>query len=78
MDKNVFFGKESESSFLTPAFENEIIVIVFFSNFYLKSECEMNLRIKMKNDAADPEIGFLEKSISKPFRLTSLFRPRGC
>ena len=26
----------------------------------------MNLRIIMKNHAADPEIGFLPKSISKP------------
>ena len=27
---------------------------------------KMNLRIIMKNHAADPEIGFLAKSISKP------------
>ena len=27
----------------------------------------MNLRIKTKNHAADPEIGFLTKSISKPY-----------
>ena len=27
----------------------------------------MNFRIIMKNRAADPEIGFLTKSISKPF-----------
>ena len=30
-------------------------------------DVEMNLRIKTKNPAADPEIGFLTKSISKPF-----------
>ena len=27
----------------------------------------MNFRIKTKNHAADPDIGFLTKSISKPF-----------
>ena len=27
---------------------------------------KMNLRIKTKNHSADPEIGFLMKSISKP------------
>ena len=27
----------------------------------------MNFRIKKKNQAADPEIGFLTKSISKPY-----------
>ena len=28
---------------------------------------KINLRIIMQNDAADPEIGFLKKSISKPY-----------
>ena len=28
---------------------------------------KMNLRIIMKTNAADPEIGFLTKSISKPY-----------
>ena len=32
---------------------------------YLKIDVKMNLRIKTKNHAADPEIGFLPKSISK-------------
>ena len=35
-------------------------------NFDLKMVEEMNLRIITKNDAADPEIGFLTKSIPKP------------
>ena len=29
---------------------------------------KMNLRVKTKNDAADPEIGFLTKSIQQPNR----------
>ena len=37
-----------------------------FINFDLKMEVKINLRIKTKNQAADPEIGFLKKSISKP------------
>ena len=28
---------------------------------------KMNLRIILKNNVADPEIGFLTKSISKPY-----------
>ena len=35
-------------------------------NLYFKMSVKMNLRITMKNDAADPEIRFLTKSISKP------------
>ena len=30
-------------------------------------DVKMNLRILMKNHAADPEIGFLAKSILKPY-----------
>ena len=30
---------------------------------------KMNLRIITKNHAADPEIGFLTKSISKPYSM---------
>ena len=36
-------------------------------NLYFKMSVKMNLRITMKNDAADPEIRFLTKSISKPY-----------
>ena len=39
----------------------------FFMNFDLKMGFKMNLRIIMKNHAADPEIGFLAKSILKPY-----------
>ena len=33
--------------------------------FDLKNGCKMTLRIIKKSNAADPEIGFLAKSISK-------------
>ena len=36
-------------------------------NLDLKKAVKMNLRIIMDNLAADPEIGFLTKSISKPY-----------
>ena len=36
-------------------------------NFDLRIAVKINLRIITKNDAADPEIGFLTKSISKPY-----------
>ena len=40
----------------------------FFSSILIsKMGVKMNLRIKRKNHAADPEIGFLTKSISKPY-----------
>ena len=32
-----------------------------------KIALKMNLKIRTKNHAADPEIGFLTKSISKPY-----------
>ena len=35
----------------------------------------MNLRIKTKNHAADPEIGFLTKSISKPYGRATAMAP---
>ena len=35
-------------------------------NLISKMAVKMNLRIMTKNHAADPEIGFLTKSISKP------------
>ena len=39
----------------------------FFSSILiLKMDVKMNLRIIIKNNPADPEIGFLPKSISKP------------
>ena len=39
----------------------------FASIFILKMVVKMNLRILTKNHAADPEIGFLTKSILKPY-----------
>ena len=36
-------------------------------SFDFKNEGKMNLRIITKNHVADPEIGFLTKSISKPY-----------
>ena len=36
---------------------------------------KMNLRIIMKNHAADPEIGFLTKTISKPYSRTTAMPP---
>ena len=36
-------------------------------NFDLKMAVKMNLRIIMNNHPADPEKGFLPKSISKPY-----------
>ena len=36
-------------------------------NFDLKITVKIYLRIKTKNHTADPEIGFLTKSISKPY-----------
>ena len=49
--------------------ENEIFLVPrnFFTWFLIsKMTVKMNLRITTKNHAADPEIGFLSKSISKP------------
>ena len=37
-------------------------------NFDFKKECKMNVRIITKNHEADPEIGFLEKSIIENFK----------
>ena len=39
----------------------------FRLNFDLKNWCKKNLRIVTKNHEADPEKGFLTKSISKPY-----------
>ena len=36
---------------------------------------KMNSRIKTKNHAADPEIGFLTKSISKPYGRATAMPP---
>ena len=36
-------------------------------NFDSKKAVNMNLRIITKNNAADPVIGFLTKTISKPY-----------
>ena len=38
----------------------------FRLNFDLKNWCKKNLRIVTKNHEADPELGFLTKSILKP------------
>ena len=58
-------------------FENKIILES--KNFILeilisKMGIKMNLRIIRKNYAADPEKGFLVKSILRPFELSSPFR----
>ena len=37
----------------------------FFFMIYFKNGCENDLTIITKNHAADPELGFLAKSISK-------------
>ena len=45
----------------------------FFHDFDFKNGFKMNLRIITKNPVATPEIGFLTKSISKPYdRATAL------
>ena len=43
------------------------ILLSFFDNSDFINECKMNLRIIMKNHAADPEAGFPTKSILKPY-----------
>ena len=40
---------------------------IFFMNFCLKIAVKMNLRIITKNHTADPEKGFLTKSLLKPY-----------
>ena len=40
-----------------------------------KNGCKMNLRIITRNNAADPEIGFLTKSISKPYGRATAMPP---
>ena len=42
---------------------------------YLKIDVKMNLRIKTKNHAADPEKGSLTKSISKPYGCATAMPP---
>ena len=49
----------------------------FFMIFDFKMGVKMNLRIITKNHAADPEIGFLTKSISKPMVTQRPCRQRG-
>ena len=60
-------------------YKNEIILVsrIFYRNVDYKKGIKMNLRIIMKKYGADPEIGFLKKSFSKPIGLTSLLRQRG-
>ena len=50
---------------------DKFIIKFFFMNFEVKIAVKMNLRIITKNHAADPEIGFLTKSISKANRCTT-------
>ena len=40
---------------------------IFSEILILKMDVKINSRIIMKNNAADPEIGFLTKSILKPY-----------
>ena len=50
------------------AFENEFFCgPISFINFDFKIGVEVNLRMIMKNHAADPEIKFLTNSIEKPY-----------
>ena len=44
-------------------------------SFDLKMSVKMNLRMITKNQAADPEIGFLIKWISKPFGRATAMPP---
>ena len=44
-------------------------------NFDSKIAVKMNLRIITKNHAADPEIGFLKKSISKLYSRATAMPP---
>ena len=39
-------------------------------------DVKMNLKIKTKSNAADPESGFLRKPFLQPFELKSPFRKR--
>ena len=48
-------------------FENEILIS--------KMSVKMNFRIITKNHEVDPEIGFLTKSISKPYGRTTAMPP---
>ena len=55
-------------------------IFVVSRNFFLwiflsKTGVKMNLRIIMKNNAADSEIGFLTKSISKPYGRATAMPP---
>ena len=61
-------------------FENEIFLVsrIFFSETLIsKMDVKMNLRIKTKITAADPEIEFPKKPILQPCELESPFRKRG-
>ena len=58
------------------AFDNEIIFVskkIFLRILIVKMSEEMNFKIITKNHAADPEKGFLTKSVLKPYGIT---RPR--
>ena len=47
----------------------------FFHLFFSTMRVKMDLRIITKNHEADPEIGFLTKSISKPFGRATTIPP---
>ena len=47
----------------------------FFINFELKMGVKMNLRLITKNYGADQEIGFLTKSILKPYGRATAMPP---
>ena len=47
----------------------------FRMNFDFKNGCKMNLKITTKNHEADPEKGFLTKSISKPYGRATVMPP---
>ena len=51
------------------AFDSKIVLgsRIFFEIMIFKMSVKMNYRMISKNHAADPEIGFLRKSILKPY-----------
>ena len=51
------------------------IIIEFLEILISKNECKMILMIITKNNAADPEKGFLIKSISKPYGRATAMPP---
>ena len=54
------------------------VVQEFFSwNFHFKNECKNEFQDNNENHANDPEIGFLTKSIPKPYDRATVIPPAG-